>query len=124
MGRSLDQAETLVAVTAGAAGTYGVVAVAGISAMAGFTVKKPQPLAHTCQSTPAFVASLATAAIKFTVAFVSICAGSAGMKLTARVVDGLMAMGSNELLMLTLVSATEVATMVTEVPLDVTGGAV
>lgn len=118
----MDHPETLVAVTAGTAGTYGVVAVAGIAAIAGLTVKKPQPLAHTCQSTPALVVSLATAAARFTVAFVSICAGSAGMKLTERVVDGLIVMELE--LMLTLGSATEVATIVTEVPLDVTGGAV
>ena len=44
------------------------------------------------------------------------------MKLTERVVYGLIAMGLE--LMLTLVSATEVADIVTEVPVDVTGGAV
>jgi hypothetical protein len=66
----LDQAETLVAVTAGTAGTYGVVGVAGIAEIAGFTVKKPQPLPQTCQSTLAFVAPFATAAFRFTVSLV------------------------------------------------------
>ncbi len=69
MGRPLDQPEALVAVTAGTAGTYGVVGVAEIAGIAGLIVKKPQPLAHTCQSTPPLVASLATAAVRFTVAF-------------------------------------------------------
>ena len=70
MGGPLGQAETLVAVTAGTAGTYGVFAVAAIAGIAGLTVKKPQPLAQTSQSTPASVVSLATAAVRFTVAFV------------------------------------------------------
>jgi hypothetical protein len=118
----LAQAETLVAVTAGTAGTYAVDDVAATAAMAGVTVKKPQPLAQTCQSTPAFVVSLATAAVRFTVALVATCAGSEGMKLTERVVSGVMAMALE--LMLTLESATDVAVIVTEVPADVTGGAV
>jgi hypothetical protein len=118
----LDQPETLVAITAGIAGTYGVVAVAGIAGIAGVTVKNPQPLAHTCQSTPAFVASLATAAVRFAVALASICAGSEGMKLTEKVVDGWMVMALE--LILTAGSATEVATIVTGVRVEVTGGAV
>jgi hypothetical protein len=120
----LAQAETLVAVTAGTAGTYAVDDVAGIAAMAGVTVKKPQPLAQTCQSTPAFVLSLgpATAAVRFTVPFAATCVGSEGTKLTERVVDGVIAMALE--LMLTLESATDVAVIVTEVPADVTGGAV
>ena len=72
-----------------------------------------------------------TAAVRFTVAFVWICAGNDGMKLTERTADGLIAMGVVELLMLTLGSATEVAVIVTEVavtvtevPANVTGGAV
>lgn len=122
IGRSLDQPETLVAVTAGTAGTYGVVAVAGIAGIAGWIVKKPQPLAHTCQSIPALVASLATAAVRFTVAFGCSCDGSEGMKLTEGVVEGLMVMGLE--LTLALGSATEVAVRVTVVPVAVTGGAV
>jgi hypothetical protein len=117
-------------VTGGTAGTYGVVAVAGIAAIAGLMVKKPQPLAHTCQSTPAFVISsvtLLTAAARFTVAFGWICAGSEGTKPTERTVDGLIVIGLE--LMLTFGSATEVAVIVTkvggtEVPVDVIGGAV
>ena len=119
----MDQPETLVTVTAGTAGIYGVVDVAGIAGIAGLTVKKPQPLIHTCQSTPAFVVSLTTAAVRFTVAFVWICAGSEGMKPTEEtVVNGLISMGLLEL-MLTDGSATEVATIVTVVSV-VAGGAV
>jgi hypothetical protein len=98
------------------------VAVAGIAGIAGFTVKNPHPLEQTCQSAPASAASFATAAVRFTVAFDAICAGSEGIKLTERVVDGLIAMGLE--LILTLESATEVAFTVTEVPSAVTGGAV
>ena len=118
----MGHVETLVAVTAGTGGTYGVVAVAGIAGMAGLTVKKPQPLEHTCQSTPALVVSLATAASRLTVALGCICAGSVGIKLTEGVVDGLIAMGLE--MMLALGSATEVAVIVIEVPVEVTGGAV
>src|ERR1700744_173692 len=85
-------------------------------------VKKPHPLAHTCQSTPAWVVSLATEAVRFTVASGCICPGSDGTKLTAGGVLGLMTMGLE--VMLTLGSATEVAGGVTVVPVDVTGGAV
>ena len=95
---------------------------AAIAGVAGLIVKKPQPLAHTYQSTPAFVVSLATAAVRFTVAFGWICAGNEGTKPTERTVDGLMVMGLE--LMLMLGSATDVAVSVTEVPGDVTGGAV
>src|SRR5215470_1368705 len=122
MGKPLGQPETLVAVTAATGGTYGVVRVAGIAGTAGLIVKKPQPLAQTCQSAPALVASLTTPAVRFTVALGSICAGSEGMKLTEGVVDGLMAMGLE--LTLALGSATEVAVIVTDVPVAVTGGAV
>ncbi len=122
MGRPSGQAEAVVAVTAGTGGTYGVVAVAGIAGMAGLTVKKPQPLAQTCQSIPARVTSLATAAARFTVALGCICEGREGIKLTESVVDGLMATGLE--LMLAFGLATEVAAIVTEVPEEVTGGAV
>jgi len=44
------------------------------------------------------------------------------MKPTERTVDGVIAMGLE--LILTLGSATDVAVTVTEVPVDVTGGAV
>jgi hypothetical protein len=122
MGKPLGQPETVVAVTAGAEGTKGVMEVAGISCVAGLIVKKPHPLAHTCQFTPAFVGSLATAALRLTEASGCICDGSEGMKLTCSVVSGVIAMG--EELMLTLGSATEVAVSTTLVPEDVTGGAV
>ncbi len=112
----------MVDVTAGTAGTSGVVAVAGIAAIAGLIVKKPQPLSHTFQSTPAFVLSLFTAATKFTLAFGWICAGSEGMKPIETTFDGQIVMGFE--LMLTLGSAVEVATMVAPVAVDVTGGAV
>jgi hypothetical protein len=120
----LAQAETLVAVTAGTAGTYAVDDVAATAAMAGVTVKKPQLFVQTFQSTPALVVSLgpATTAVRFTVAFAATCAGSEGIKLTERVVFGVMAMALE--LMLTLESATDVALIVTEVPVDVAGGAV
>jgi hypothetical protein len=83
-------------------------------------VKKPQPLAHRFQSMPAFVTSFATAAIRFTVAFGSICDGSEGIKLIVRVVDGLIVMALE--LAVALGLATEAAVIVTEVP--ATGGAV
>ena len=105
---------------------------AGIAGIAGFTVKNPQPLSHTCQSTPAFVVSVAsvvTAAVRFTVAFVWICAGNDGTKPTERTVGGLIVMALE--LRLTLGFATDVAVIVTEVPVTstevpagVTGGAV
>jgi hypothetical protein len=122
MGKPLGHAETVVAVTAGTGGTYGVVSVAGIAGVAGFMVKKPQPLAQRFQSTPALVASFATAAIKFMVAFGSIRDGSEGINLTERVVDGLIVMALD--LAVALGSATETAVIVTEVPVVVTGGAV
>lgn len=112
----MGQPVALVAVTAGTAGTYGVVAVAATAGIAGEIVKKPQPLEHTCQSIPACVASLATAASRFTVALGCIAAGSEGTKLTIGVVDGVMAMALE--LAVELELATEVATMVTEVPVD------
>jgi hypothetical protein len=65
---------------------------------------------------------LATAAVRFTVAFVWICAGNEGTNPTERVVDGLIAIGLE--LRVTLGSATDVAMTVTDVPVDVTGGAV
>ena len=85
-------------------------------------VKKPQPLAQTCQSTPAFVESLATAAFRFTVVFGCTCAGRVGTKLTDNVVSGEIVIALEEALMLEF--TTEVATSVTEVPVVVTGGAV
>ncbi len=87
-------------------------------------VKKPQPLAQTCQSTPALALSFgpATAATRFTVVSVCICDGSDGMKLTLSVVSGVIVTGLE--LMLRLGSATEVAVRVTEVPVAATGGAV
>lgn len=109
-------------VTAGTGGTYGVVVVAGIAGLAGLIVKKPHPLAQTCQSTPACVGSLATAAFRFTVASVCICDGRDGTKLTLSAVSGLIAIGLE--VILTLGSAIEVAVKMTEVPEDVTGGAV
>jgi hypothetical protein len=96
--------------------------VAGIGGIAGVMVKKPQSLAQTCQSTPAPAASFATAAVRLIVPLISICDGSEGMKLTERVVDGAIVIGSE--LILTLGSATEVAVTVTDVPAAVTGGAV
>jgi hypothetical protein len=85
-------------------------------------VKKPQPLAQTCQSTPALVASLATDAFRLTVALGCICDGNEGMKLTESAVSGLMVIGAE--VMLRVASAFEVAVSVAVVPGDVTGGAV
>lgn len=124
MGRPLGQPVAVVAVTAGTAGTYGVVAVAAIAGTAGLIVKYPHALAHTCQSIPAgaaWVESFATAAMRLVVAAVCIREGSEGMKFTASV-SGLMAIGVE--LMATLGSAADVAVSVTDVPADVTGGAV
>jgi hypothetical protein len=112
-------AVTVGVVTAGVAGTNGVVAVAGTAGIAGFIVKKPQPLAQTVQSVPAFVRSFETAAARFTVASAWTCDGADGTKLTERLV-GLIAIGAE--LILTLGSAVEVALIVTAVP--TTGGAV
>ncbi len=120
MGRPLGHADARVAVTAGIAGTYGVVAVALISGTAGLSVKKPHPLGQTCQSAPALVRSFATAAFSWIVSFGCSCDGRDGIKLT-RSVSGLIAMGLE--LMLTLGSAIEVAVSVTDVPTEVTGGA-
>jgi hypothetical protein len=122
IGEPFGQPETEVAVTAGTAGEYGVFAVAGISGRAGSMIKNPHPLAQTCQSTPALLASFATAAVRFTIVFVWTCAGSEGTKLTDGVVFGLIVIGFE--MILTLGSAAEVAVMVTDVPADVTGGAV
>ncbi len=102
-----------------------MVEVAGMAGTAGFTVKKPQPLAQTCQSTPAAAAELAagvTAAFTATVPFGCIWAGKDGTNATATAVEGTMAMGLEEIEILGL--ATEVATSVTAVPAAVTGGAV
>ena len=85
-------------------------------------VKKPQPLAHTCQSTPACVESFATAALRLMVASVCICDGRDGMKWTASVVSGVMEIGFE--LRVTDGSLIEVAIKVTDVPEEVTGGAV
>ena len=77
---------------------------------------------------------MVTAAVRFTVAFVWICAGNDGMKPIERTVGALIAIGCNgfiALVMLTLGSATDVAVIVTKfpetatvVPAGVTGGAV
>jgi hypothetical protein len=61
IGSPLGQPDTLVAVTAGVGNEVGCCGGAGIS---GTTVKKPQPLAHTFQSTPWPVESFVTAAVR------------------------------------------------------------
>ena len=65
---------------------------------------------------------MATAAFRFTVAPVSTFAGSAGTNPTERVVCGLIAIDAELALLLEL--AVDVATIVTEVPVVETGGAV
>jgi hypothetical protein len=129
MGRPFGQPVTVVLVTAGTAGTNGVVAVAAIAGIAGVVVKKPQPLAQTCQSTPAFVESFATAAIRFTVAAASSCEGAYGTNRTESAVAGTIVTGVD--VTLTVLSAVDVATMATwpaasavVVPAGGTGGAV
>jgi hypothetical protein len=122
----LGHAETVVAVIAGTASTAGVVGVSGIARISGLMVKKPQPLAQTCQSTPACDTSFATAALRLTVVLICICDGSDGTKLTL-VASGLSVIGFE--LILTVGSAIDVAVSVTEVvgavtEEAITGGAV
>ena len=109
---------TLVAVTAGVGGRFGVCAGGGIS---GVTVKNPHPFAHTCQSTPAALESLATAAFKLTVAPCCNWEGGAGTKLTARAVAAPIVTGDEGAF--TLGNETDVAMIVTS-PDGGTGGAV
>jgi hypothetical protein len=90
--------------------------------MAGLIVKNPQPLGQTYQSTPASIVSFATAAIRLTVALAATCDGSEGTNAMEGVVFGLIAMEPE--LALDCGLATEVATIVTKVPVVVTGGAV
>ncbi len=69
IGSPFGHAVTLVAVTGGIGGMpFGYVGVGATAGTPGTVVKKPQPLAHTCQSTPAFDVSLTTEAVKFTTA--------------------------------------------------------
>jgi hypothetical protein len=86
----------VVAVTAATAGTKGVVGVAGIAGTAATVVKKPHPLAQTCQSTPALVVSLVTAALRLTTAYPGNCDGADGTKLIDTFVDGVMVMAGVE----------------------------
>jgi hypothetical protein len=120
-GRPFGHPVTVVAIVAGTAGTYGVVDVAGIASLAGLVVKKPQPLAQTCQSTPACAESFVTAAFRFTIAPVCTCAGTAGTKLVESPVAGMIEVVE---VVLAVVLAIEVALIVTAVPVAVTGGAV
>jgi len=95
MARPFGQAGTVVAVTAGTAGIKEVVAVAGISGTAATVVKKPQTrgLLQTDQSTPAFVASLLTAAVRLTVVDPVTCEGAEGTKPMDSVVEGVIVIG-------------------------------
>lgn len=61
IGTAFGHPSTVVAVTAGVGGRLGICGGGGIC---GVTVKKPQPLAHTCQSMPALVESPWTAAFR------------------------------------------------------------
>jgi len=63
---------------------------------AGLVVKKPQPLGHTPQSTPACDASFVTAALSITVVPNCIRAGAKGTKAMEWVLDATIVIGFDE----------------------------
>ena len=91
-----------------------------MAGIAGTVVKKPQPPAQTCQSTPALLESLATAAFRFTELASRSCVGAAGMKPIERVVDSVIVTVED---VLVLDEDVEAAIIVTG-PAGGTGGAV
>jgi hypothetical protein len=91
-----------------------------MAGIAGLSVKKPHPLAHTLQSTPALAGSLVTVALRFTDVPTCIPDGTKGTKVIECVFDATIVIPLDKAV--ALETAVDVAMILTGTPGE-TGGA-